>query len=149
MQPEFEIDGLRGAVAQDVGITVWEDHDVTGTNLDRFATLEAGETSPFGEQVVNDHMSGAWRKMRCDYFSAWLDYNWNAWFTTEVGYWMQRAALTADGKYGNPFFDRYQDMRVYLGASFQVDNLIKQLEGGSGEGGIVRAKNTKTPMWTF
>ena len=34
MQLEFEIYGLREAVAKDVGITVWEDHDVAGTDLD-------------------------------------------------------------------------------------------------------------------
>jgi hypothetical protein len=83
------------------------------------------------------------------YFSAWLDYNVNSYFTAEVGYWLSRSVLAGDGKYGNPFFDRYQDMRVYLGANFNVDNFVKALEGGDTDAGIVRAKNTKQPMWSF
>jgi hypothetical protein len=83
------------------------------------------------------------------YFSAWLDYNANAWFTAEVGYWLDRTTLAEDGTRGNPFFDRYQDMRVYLGANFNIDNIMKQLEGGPTEGGIVRAKNTRTPIGQF
>ena len=83
------------------------------------------------------------------YFSAWLDYNANAWLTAEVGYWLDRTTLAEDGTRGNPFFDRYQDMRVYLGASFNIDNIMKQLEGGPAEAGIVRAKNTRTPIGQF
>src|SRR5205823_1566297 len=48
------------------------------------------------------------------YFSAWLDYNFNPWLTGEVGYWNARSALSENGKYGNVFWDRYQDTRVYL-----------------------------------
>lgn len=113
--------------------------------------ISANDVQPgLGNQPIGSSTTqGSTNLRQIHYFSAWLDYNWNAWFTTEVGYWMQRAALTANGTYGNPFFDQYQDMRVYLGANFSVDNLIKELEGGSAAGGIVRAKNTKTPMWTF
>jgi hypothetical protein len=75
------------------------------------------------------------------YFSGWLDYNANAWLTAEVGYSLQRTALDGQGNYGNPFFDRYQDQRVYIGASFNIDNIMKQLEGGPTEAGIVRAQN--------
>jgi|GEM_PF-576813 len=82
------------------------------------------------------------------YFSFWLDYNANSWFTAEVGYWMSRAALDEDGQRGNPFFNRYQDMRVYLGANFNIDNILKSLEGGDAEAGVVRAK-AKSPMFTF
>ena len=82
------------------------------------------------------------------YFSAWLDYNANSWLTAEVGYWLDRTTLGENGTRGNPFFDRYQDMRVYLGASFNIDNIMKQLEGGSTEAGIVRAK-AKTPIGQF
>jgi hypothetical protein len=84
------------------------------------------------------------------YLSAWLDYNFNSWFTGEVGYWNAVTGLGENGQRSNLVFDRYQDTRVYLGASIQLDNLVKELQGGNqGEGGIIRAKNTKTPMWTF
>jgi hypothetical protein len=82
------------------------------------------------------------------YFSAWLDYNANSWLTAEVGYWLDRTMLGEDGTRGNPFFDRYQDMRVYIGASFNIDNIMKQLEGGPAEAGIVRAK-AKGPIGHF
>ena len=84
------------------------------------------------------------------YFSAWLDYELNPWFTPEVGYWMSRSVLTEAGTYGNPFFDRYQDMRVYVGANINVDALIEKMAGGGAneQTGIFRAKNdnkTKQP----
>jgi hypothetical protein len=75
------------------------------------------------------------------YFSGWLDYNANSWLTAEVGYSLQRSTLDGQGNYGNPFFDRYQDQRVFIGASFNIDNIMKQLEGGPTEAGIVRAQN--------
>lgn len=83
------------------------------------------------------------------YFSAWLDYEANAWLTAEVGYWLSRSVLTEGGKYGNPFWDRYNDMRVYLGANFNIDNIMKTLEGQGGEAGVVRAQNKKRPMFAF
>lgn len=84
------------------------------------------------------------------YFSAWLDYNFNSWFTGEVGFWNATSAINGNGKYANPFFNQYADTRVYLGASIQLDNLVKTLQGGSdGEAGVVRAKNRKQPMWNF
>jgi hypothetical protein len=83
------------------------------------------------------------------YFSGWLDYNANSWLTAEVGYWLDRTTLGEDGTRGNPFYDRYQDMRVYLGASFNIDNIMKQLEGGPTEAGIVRAKNHNGPIGQF
>jgi hypothetical protein len=86
---------------------------------------------------------------QASYFSAWLDYNANSWFTAEVGYSLFRTALDEDGTRGNPLFGRYQDMRVYLGANFNIDNIMKQLEGGATDAGIVRAKNTKQPFWNF
>lgn len=90
------------------------------------------------------------RTRQAHYFSVWLDYNFNSWFTGEVGYIHSRSALNGAGNYGNPFFDVYTDTRAYLGASIQLDNLVKTLQGGSeGEAGIVRAKNTKQPMWNF
>ncbi|MBX3204827.1 MAG: hypothetical protein KF764_07150 [Labilithrix sp.] len=84
------------------------------------------------------------------YFSAWLDYNFNSWFTGEVGYWNSTTALNGAGQRANPIFSQYADTRVYLGASIQLDNLVKAIQGGDhGEAGIVRAKNTKQPMWNF
>jgi len=82
------------------------------------------------------------------YFAAWVDYEANAWLTAEVGYFLSRAALTGEGTRGNPFFDKYQDQRVYIGANINIDNLMKQLEGGPSEAGIVRAQNKK-PIGTF
>ena len=53
-------------------------------------------------------------------------------------------------KVPDPVFNQYGDTRVYLGASIQLDNLVKAIQGGDeGEAGVVRAKNTKQPMWTF
>jgi hypothetical protein len=83
------------------------------------------------------------------YFSAFLDYHANTWFTPEVGYWMSRSILDNDGTYGNVFFSRYNDMRVYFGFNVNIDNLMKQLEGGDADAGIVRAKNSRTPIMTF
>ncbi|MBX3263043.1 MAG: hypothetical protein KF782_25430 [Labilithrix sp.] len=84
------------------------------------------------------------------YFSAWLDYNFNSWFTGEVGYWNSTTALNGAGQRANVIFNRYADTRVYLGCSIQLDNLVKAIQGGDhGEAGIVRAKNTKQPMWNF
>ncbi len=83
------------------------------------------------------------------YFSFWLDYHVNAWLTPEIGYWMSRSVLDESGQRGNPFFDRYQDMRVYLGANISVDSILKVIEGGPAEGGIVRARNTTQPTNRF
>ena len=83
------------------------------------------------------------------YFSAWLDYQVNSWLTPEVGYWMSRSVLDESGQRGNQFFDRYQDMRVYLGANIAIDNILKALEGGPADAGIVRAQNSKQPMFRF
>jgi hypothetical protein len=79
------------------------------------------------------------------YFSAWLDYTFNDWLTPEIGYQQFRSALAADGKFGNPFFSKYQDATVYLGANIQLDSLYKQIRGQQGAAGIVRAKNN-TPI---
>ena len=82
------------------------------------------------------------------YFAAWLDYEANSWLTAEVGYTLTRSALSEDGTRGNPFFDKYQDQRVYLGANINIDNIMKSLEGGPAEAGVVRAQN-KRPIGTF
>jgi hypothetical protein len=86
------------------------------------------------------------------YFSAWLDYNANTWFTAEVGYFMFRNVLSGDGRYGNPFFDRYQDARFYVGFNVNIDNFVKEIvEKDEGDdAGVVRARNRFGPaMGTF
>ena len=80
------------------------------------------------------------------YFSAWLDYEANSWLTAEVGYSLERSQLSGDGKTGNPFWDRYQDQRVFVGANFNIDNILKQIEGAPAEAGIVRAQNERKPI---
>ena len=83
------------------------------------------------------------------YLSFWLDYNFTSWITGEIGYWNAVAGIGFDGQRSNLIFDRYQDTRVYLGASLQLDNLVKALQGTQeGNAGIVRAQNTKAPMFT-
>lgn len=84
------------------------------------------------------------------YVSAWLDYNFNSWFTGEIGFWNSVSSLDASGQRANLIFDRYQDTRVYLGASIQLDNLAKLLQGGDeGEAGVVRARNDRGPSVRF
>lgn len=83
------------------------------------------------------------------YFTFWLDYHVNSWLTPEVGYWMSRSVLDESGQRGNQLFDRYQDMRVYIGANISVDNIFQVIEGRSAEAGVVRAHNTKSPTFRF
>jgi hypothetical protein len=81
------------------------------------------------------------------YFGAWLDYNANTWLTAEVGYFMFRNVLSADGRYGNPFFDRYQDARLYVGFNLNIDNFVKEIveKDEADDAGVVRAKNRFGP----
>jgi hypothetical protein len=99
--------------------------------------------------VTSGQPQGPTNVRQTHYFSAWLDYNFNPWLTGEVGYWNSRAALTEAGTRGNIIWDRYTDTRVYLGVNVNIDNLMKALEGGETDAGIVRAKNTKMPMFRF
>ena len=101
-----------------------------------------------GRTVESPDGFGPTTVRQSSYFSTWLDYEANAWLTAEVGYWLSRSALTESGTRGNPFFDKYQDQRVYIGANFNIDNIMKQLEGGPAESGIVRAQNKK-PIGQF
>lgn len=107
------------------------------------------EVSYLGRPVTSPNGFTPTNVRQSSYFSFWLDYNWNTWLTTEVGYWMSRSILDEDGQVGNPFFNRYQDMRVYLGANFNIDNIMKTLEGGAADAGVVRAKNNRGPAVTF
>lgn len=84
------------------------------------------------------------------YLSAWVDYNFTPWITGEVGYWNATSGIGADGQRANVIFNRYQDTRVYLGASIQLDNLVKALQGtGEGSAGVVRAQNSKPGIFWF
>lgn len=72
-------------------------------------------------------------------FSGWVNYNINSWLTAEAGYSMTRNVLNGEGAFGNPIFDQYQDMRVYLGANIGLDRFYRAL-GGQAEagGGVIR-----------
>lgn len=103
-----------------------------------------------GTMVGSAQRDGGTTLRQTHYLSAWLDYNFNSWFTGEIGVWNAVSGIADDGQRSSVIFDRYQDTRVYLGFSVQLDNLVKELQGGDkGDGGIVRAKNTKSPMFTF
>ena len=113
--------------------------------------VTVGEFAGNGDQtlVTSGQAQGPMSVRQTHYFSAWLDYNINTWLTGEVGYWNSRSALTESGQRGNIFWDRYQDTRVYLGVNINIDNLMKMLEGGETDAGIVRAQNTRTPVLKF
>lgn len=112
-------------------------------------TVTESQVTPGGNNVPVIGVEDRASVRQAHYFSAWLDYNFNPWLTAEVGYWNSTPALNENGKYANPFWNRYADTRVYLGVNINIDNLMKQLEGGPAEAGIVRAQNNKKPMWTF
>lgn len=118
-----------------IGGSSWAYHPTAAVNpID-------GKAMPVNDDATNYRQS--------HYLSAWVDYNFTSWITGEVGYWNAVAGIGPDGQRSNLIFDRYQDTRVYLGASIQLDNLVKSLQGTQeGNAGIVRAKNTKTPMFT-
>jgi len=72
--------------------------------------------------------------------------HFNSWFTARSATGSNARASPANGKYGNPFFDRYQDSRVYLGVSVLLDNLVKDApRRRDGTAGVVRAQN-KAPI---
>lgn len=102
----------------------------------------------FGRPIVTTESFRPASVRQTSFFTAWLDYNINAWLTAEVGYQLSRSLLDAQGQISNPFFDRYQDMRVYLGANFAIDNIMKALEGGPTDAGIVRAKG-RSPIFNY
>jgi len=81
------------------------------------------------------------------YFAASVDYEFLPWLTGEVGYSLYRNILTEDGKYGNPIWDRYQDMRVFIGATVDPDEFIHSLTGKN-ETGVTHAR-AKRPVMTY
>ncbi|HEY8078152.1 MAG TPA: hypothetical protein VIF62_28690 [Labilithrix sp.] len=90
------------------------------------------------------------------YFAAAVDYEFTPWITGELGYSLYRNFLTENGTYGNPFADRYQDMRVFLGAIVDPDELFLALQGKAREvdhnpDGVPRKTNArmKRPVMTY
>lgn len=72
-------------------------------------------------------------------FAAWVDYSANSWLTLEVGYSMARNILSAQGDIGNPVFDEFQDMRLYLAANVGLDRFYRALSGQGGDAsGVIR-----------
>ena len=61
------------------------------------------------------------------YFSAWLDYNFNAWLTGEVGYWNSTSALDGAGQRANIVFNRLggENLLAYNGPNI-VDAQVDQ-----------------------
>jgi hypothetical protein len=117
----------------------------TPKDINESDIVAGGNNTP----VTSGQPQGPTSVRQTHYFSAWLDYNFNPWLTGEVGYWNSRSALTEAGTRGNIIWDRYQDTRVYLGVNINIDNLMKMLEGGETDAGIVRAQNTRQPIFRF
>ncbi len=61
------------------------------------------------------------------YFIFSGEYTPSDWMGIEVGYFMQRSFLMADGTIGNPIYDPYQDSRVYLGFNFTLDRMYEAI----------------------
>lgn len=97
--------------------------------------------------LPNGQDASRWRAST--YFAAWLDFEVNEWLTPEVGYQQQRSLRNGDGSFGNPFFSKYQEQVIYLGANIQLDSLLKKITGEEGKAGIVRAKAAPTPIRFF
>jgi hypothetical protein len=98
---------------------------------------------------VQQEPGGATNFRQDTYFNVFLDYNVNSWFTGEVGYQMSRASiLTGNSTIGNPFYDPYQDMRVYLGFNIGLDKLYEAVKGVNGQAGVLRVKNDRRPLFT-
>jgi hypothetical protein len=101
------------------------------------------------EPGVEAEPNGSTVFRQSSYLNIFVDYNANDWFTAEIGYQMQRTILNGDSKIGNPIFDPYQDMRVYLGFNIAFDRLYEALQGKSEEAGILRTKNERRPHGVF
>lgn len=72
-------------------------------------------------------------------FAAWLDWNATSWLTAEIGYSMSRGLLDGDGTYGNPIFDRDENMQVYALFNVGLDRFYKALAGDESEAqGVIR-----------
>ena len=98
---------------------------------------------------VEPEPNGSTTFRQSSYLNVFLDYNANDWFTAEIGYQMQRTILNGSSQIGNPIFDPYQDMRVYLGFNIAFDRLYEALQGKKEEAGILRTKNERRPHGVF
>ena len=126
-----------------LGATQWVYHP-----SDANVQIAPGQEVAVGSS--SQQQSGRSSVRQIHYFSAWLDYELNSWLTPEVGYFQSSSALNESGSYVNPFFDRYQDVRVYLGANINVDALVEQITTNKkAEPGIIRTKNSHTPIMRF
>lgn len=126
-----------------LGATQWVYHP----NSDANVAIAPGQEVQVGSSAANGSRSSV---RQIHYFSAWLDYELNSWLTPEVGYFMSASALSESGTYVNPFFDRYQDTRVYLGANVNIDALVEQITTNKkAEPGIIRTKNNHSPIMRF
>jgi hypothetical protein len=80
------------------------------------------------------------------YFNASLGWDFNSFFTAEVGYQMYRSILTGESTIGNPIWDPNQDMRIYAGATVKLDKLYDTLRGvKEPEKGVVHVQNERKP----
>ncbi len=105
----------------------------------QFANLPGVEPEPNGKTSFR----------QTSYFNIFLDYNATDWFTAEVGYQIFRTILDGESQIGNPFWDPYQDMRVYLGFNIGLDALYQALQGKKEEAGILRTKSERRPYGVF
>jgi len=81
------------------------------------------------------------------YFNASLGWDFTSYFTAEVGYQMYRSILTGESQIGNPFFDQYQDWRIYAGWTFHLDKLYDAARGvKEPEKGVVHVHNDRKPI---
>ncbi len=98
---------------------------------------------------VQPEPNGSTNFRQSSYFNAALDYDVNGWLTAEVGYQIYRTILNGSSNIGNPFFDAYQDMRVYLGVNIALDALYEAIQGKKDDEGILRTKNERRSSTTF
>lgn len=94
--------------------------------------------------IPTDMPDGAVREWSS--FSAWLGVGVTSFLTVETGYTITRDVLDADGTYGNPFYDRFRDWRVYLSLNLEPDRIADALNGrGAGYGRAVVARRERAP----
>jgi hypothetical protein len=85
----------------------------------QFSTLPGVEQEPGG--------SVPFRQL--SYFDAEIGWDFTSYFTASLGYQMYRSMLTGESTYGNPFWDPYQDQRLYAAVTFHLDKLYDALRG--------------------
>ena len=83
------------------------------------------------------------------YFNASLGWEFTNFFSAEVGYQMYRSSvLTGESQIGNPFYDPYQDMRIYAGIDIKLDKLYDAARGIKDKDdnhAIVHVRNERKP----